>query len=435
MTKLIAQDDTLLRILMRVGGRLVAAILVGGEVLADIICPLRAASLPLLNTTLSPPPQHTLFINFIIASVFCPLKSSCTMAPPRPPFPSLAAHDDRGHLHRPIHIPPTLADHHSPNHPFKPEVCTHRTVSARSIASLKTSIVSLIGYLHENPDTTLPSLSYTTTARRMQHHYRPDRTTASSETIRASGRTALGDLLSPSQEASHIKGPSGTLLPQDESEQKSLLCRLLHRCLLLVGVFSATIKAVSTYTTSRPAISSSLRSSSRSATAQASHIKGPSVALLPQDESERTTLLCHLLDGSLLLVGALSATIKAIFRLADIQPYNGIIVSIHPPSSLLQQLRLPGRTLVGILISCDHNTNIVLQDTIERIIVPAYRGTKEKWQAGQPSGPCRAEVSDALANDNAASFQPASQDRPPPSTVLRSILSIATTMSTLTLPL
>jgi U6 snRNA-associated Sm-like protein LSm8 len=30
-----------------------------------------------------------------------------------------------------------------------------------------------------------------------------------------------------------------------------------------------------------------------------------------------------------------------------------------------------GRTLVGTLISCDQNTNLVLQNTIERIIVPA----------------------------------------------------------------
>ncbi|KAF2496667.1 Sm-like ribonucleoprotein [Lophium mytilinum] len=41
-----------------------------------------------------------------------------------------------------------------------------------------------------------------------------------------------------------------------------------------------------------------------------------------------------------------------------------------------------GRTLVGILISCDHNTNIVLQDTIERIIVPADSGEKSS-QADQ----------------------------------------------------
>jgi iterative type I PKS product template protein len=46
------------------------------------------------------------------------------------------------------------------------------TVTARSIASLKTNIKNLIEYLDENPETTLPSLSYTTTARRIQHNYR-----------------------------------------------------------------------------------------------------------------------------------------------------------------------------------------------------------------------------------------------------------------------
>ncbi|KAF1352167.1 polyketide synthase [Delphinella strobiligena] len=46
------------------------------------------------------------------------------------------------------------------------------TVTARSIAALKRSIQRLQGYLAENPETTLPSLSYTTTARRIQHNYR-----------------------------------------------------------------------------------------------------------------------------------------------------------------------------------------------------------------------------------------------------------------------
>ncbi|EON65175.1 hypothetical protein W97_04412 [Coniosporium apollinis CBS 100218] len=45
-------------------------------------------------------------------------------------------------------------------------------VSARSIASLKRNITRLIGYLGENPQTTLASLAYTTTARRIQHNYR-----------------------------------------------------------------------------------------------------------------------------------------------------------------------------------------------------------------------------------------------------------------------
>jgi iterative type I PKS product template protein len=46
------------------------------------------------------------------------------------------------------------------------------TVTARSIASLKRNINSLIEYLDEHPETTLPSLAYTTTARRIQHNYR-----------------------------------------------------------------------------------------------------------------------------------------------------------------------------------------------------------------------------------------------------------------------
>ncbi|KAF1839562.1 polyketide synthase [Decorospora gaudefroyi] len=46
------------------------------------------------------------------------------------------------------------------------------TVSARSISSLKKNINNLMQFLDENPQTTLPSLAYTTTARRIQHNYR-----------------------------------------------------------------------------------------------------------------------------------------------------------------------------------------------------------------------------------------------------------------------
>ena len=46
------------------------------------------------------------------------------------------------------------------------------TVTARSIASLKKNINNLMDFLDQNPDTTLPSLAYTTTARRIQHNYR-----------------------------------------------------------------------------------------------------------------------------------------------------------------------------------------------------------------------------------------------------------------------
>lgn len=46
------------------------------------------------------------------------------------------------------------------------------TVTARSIASLKRNIDRLQKYLGQNPTTTLTSLSYTATARRIQHNYR-----------------------------------------------------------------------------------------------------------------------------------------------------------------------------------------------------------------------------------------------------------------------
>ncbi|KAF2096514.1 polyketide synthase PksA [Rhizodiscina lignyota] len=46
------------------------------------------------------------------------------------------------------------------------------SISARSIASLKRNIDNLQTFLKENPETTLPSLAYTTTARRIQHNYR-----------------------------------------------------------------------------------------------------------------------------------------------------------------------------------------------------------------------------------------------------------------------
>ncbi|KAF2717199.1 polyketide synthase [Polychaeton citri CBS 116435] len=46
------------------------------------------------------------------------------------------------------------------------------TVTARSIASLKRNINNLQRFIKENPSTTLPSLSYTLTARRIQHNYR-----------------------------------------------------------------------------------------------------------------------------------------------------------------------------------------------------------------------------------------------------------------------
>ncbi|PYH64196.1 non-reducing polyketide synthase encA [Aspergillus vadensis CBS 113365] len=57
-----------------------------------------------------------------------------------------------------------------------PQACPHPTlpvaVSAKSKVSLKGNIRSLITYLQQNPSSHLPSLSYTTTARRMHHRYR-----------------------------------------------------------------------------------------------------------------------------------------------------------------------------------------------------------------------------------------------------------------------
>ncbi|KAI7665030.1 polyketide synthase, partial [Hortaea werneckii] len=46
------------------------------------------------------------------------------------------------------------------------------TVTARSISALKRNIANLQKYVSENPSTTLTSMSYTLTARRIQHNYR-----------------------------------------------------------------------------------------------------------------------------------------------------------------------------------------------------------------------------------------------------------------------
>jgi U6 snRNA-associated Sm-like protein LSm8 len=65
----------------------------------------------------------------------------------------------------------------------------------------------------------------------------------------------------------------------------------------------------------------------------------------------------------------------------------------NPPSSsaltfptLTEKVTLitvDGRTLIGTLIACDQVTNLVLQDTIERIIRPA---SDEELSAEQPHG-------------------------------------------------
>jgi iterative type I PKS product template protein len=63
----------------------------------------------------------------------------------------------------PLREPPTAVD---------PRTMQTVTVTARSIASLRRNINNIIEYLDQNPDTTLSSLAYTTTARRIQHNYR-----------------------------------------------------------------------------------------------------------------------------------------------------------------------------------------------------------------------------------------------------------------------
>ncbi|KAK4891042.1 polyketide synthase, partial [Elasticomyces elasticus] len=63
----------------------------------------------------------------------------------------------------PLRVAPTAVD---------PRGTLPITVTARSIASLKRNLANIQRYITENPSTTLPSLSYTATARRIQHNYR-----------------------------------------------------------------------------------------------------------------------------------------------------------------------------------------------------------------------------------------------------------------------
>ncbi|KAF2459431.1 polyketide synthase PksA [Lineolata rhizophorae] len=71
------------------------------------------------------------------------------------------------------------------------------TVTARSISSLKKNINNLMKYLEENPGTTLPSLSYTTTARRIQHNYRVAFPVAEISKVRDALQAQLKDTYSP----------------------------------------------------------------------------------------------------------------------------------------------------------------------------------------------------------------------------------------------
>jgi acyl transferase domain-containing protein len=71
------------------------------------------------------------------------------------------------------------------------------TVSARSIASLKKNINNLIDYVNENPSITLPSLAYTTTARRIQHNYRVAFCVSDMSKVKDGLRAQLKDTYSP----------------------------------------------------------------------------------------------------------------------------------------------------------------------------------------------------------------------------------------------
>ncbi|PSN62604.1 polyketide synthase [Corynespora cassiicola Philippines] len=71
------------------------------------------------------------------------------------------------------------------------------TVTARSIASLKRNINNLIGYLDDHPETTLSSLAYTTTARRIQHNYRVSICVSDIAKVRDALQAQLKDSYSP----------------------------------------------------------------------------------------------------------------------------------------------------------------------------------------------------------------------------------------------
>ena len=47
----------------------------------------------------------------------------------------------------------------------------HVVTTANSLKSLQANLVSLLRYLDDNPDISLPTLSYTTTARRIHHQF------------------------------------------------------------------------------------------------------------------------------------------------------------------------------------------------------------------------------------------------------------------------
>ena len=71
------------------------------------------------------------------------------------------------------------------------------TVTARAISSLKKNINNLVEYLDQNPETTLSSLSYTSTARRIQHNYRVAFTVSDMSKVKESLLAQLKDSYSP----------------------------------------------------------------------------------------------------------------------------------------------------------------------------------------------------------------------------------------------
>ena len=71
------------------------------------------------------------------------------------------------------------------------------TVTARSISSLKKNINNLIQYLDQHPETTLTSLAYTTTARRIQHNYRVAVCVDDITKVKAALQAQLKDTYSP----------------------------------------------------------------------------------------------------------------------------------------------------------------------------------------------------------------------------------------------
>lgn len=66
-------------------------------------------------------------------------------------------------------------------------------VSAKSISSLERNIKQLIAYVEKNPNVSLPSLAYTTTARRMHHNYRVAVSASNPKELKDALVTRLGE--------------------------------------------------------------------------------------------------------------------------------------------------------------------------------------------------------------------------------------------------